>query len=430
MKAKRGMYESTVIPMLLYGYEAWVVNVATRRRLEAVEMSCLRAVCGVNIMQRIHSLEIRRRCRLADEPSDHFEKPQDVISDKIIYKLSDLTRCSIYDEMSTEYCHEMSSAPSQGSKKKKTTLSRISKSAHVTNSHGYVRHRGKLKASSISALSKSQSTIPKKTTHKAGSNLNEKDIHHPVIQEHISSKSEKGKNRFTSHKRKQITNFLSEISTLESDWLPYNPRGQRDIPRLDLLALKNSNINATQDQTTFEQPSFQNIISSAFINTHSISHQGKHAAVTVPVQHTSENINSGIFKVPRLLSNTLAVKNSTINLLSMASIPEESSLLEATESEVPSQVCPSKENPLTNTLNQTILNPPRSSSVHSQTHCNAQIEKAIQAAHSGPSNTRKEIDNQVHCKRDIKETLEDNHSTIAVTATQDPSINKTTNNNG
>ncbi|XP_053626562.2 uncharacterized protein [Cherax quadricarinatus] len=375
--------------------------------------------------------EVRRSGRRTIRPVEYwnFEKPEDVISDKIIYKLSDLTRCSIYDEMSTKYCHEVSSALSQSSKKK-TTVSRISKSAHVTNSHGRVRHRGKLKASSISALSKSQSTIPKKTTHKAGSNLNEKDIHHPVVQEHISSKSEKEKKQVHElQEEANNKNFSSEISTLESDWLPYNPRGQRDIPRLDLLTLKNSSINGTQDQTTFEQPSFQNIISSTFINTHSISHQGKHAAVTVPVQHMSENINSGIFKVPRLPSNTLAVKNSTINLLSMASIPEESSLLEATESEVPSQVCPSKENPLTNTLNQTILNPPRSS-VHSQTHCNAHIEKAIQAAHSGPpSNTRKEIHNQVHCKRDIKETLEDNHSAIAVTATQDPSINKTTNNN-
>ncbi|TOF78419.1 hypothetical protein CGJ15_26585, partial [Vibrio parahaemolyticus] len=38
------------------------MNVAARRRLEAVEMSCLRAMCGVNIMQRIRSLEVRRRC--------------------------------------------------------------------------------------------------------------------------------------------------------------------------------------------------------------------------------------------------------------------------------------------------------------------------------------------------------------------------------
>lgn len=38
MEAKRGMYENIVAPMLLNGYEAWVVNVASRRRLEAVEM--------------------------------------------------------------------------------------------------------------------------------------------------------------------------------------------------------------------------------------------------------------------------------------------------------------------------------------------------------------------------------------------------------
>ncbi|XP_069947548.1 RNA-directed DNA polymerase from mobile element jockey isoform X1 [Cherax quadricarinatus] len=65
LEAKRGMYESIVLPTLLYGCEAWVVNVAARRRLEAVEMSCLRAMCGVNIMQRIRSLEVRRRCGIA-----------------------------------------------------------------------------------------------------------------------------------------------------------------------------------------------------------------------------------------------------------------------------------------------------------------------------------------------------------------------------
>lgn len=36
------------------------INITARRRLEAVEMSCLRAMCGVTIMQRICSLEIRR----------------------------------------------------------------------------------------------------------------------------------------------------------------------------------------------------------------------------------------------------------------------------------------------------------------------------------------------------------------------------------
>lgn len=36
------------------------MNVATRRRLEAVEMMCLWAMYGVNIMQIICSLAIRR----------------------------------------------------------------------------------------------------------------------------------------------------------------------------------------------------------------------------------------------------------------------------------------------------------------------------------------------------------------------------------
>lgn len=56
---KRKLYQSTVVPTLLYGIEVWVLNgAALKRRLEAVEMSCLREMCGV-IMQRILNLEIR-----------------------------------------------------------------------------------------------------------------------------------------------------------------------------------------------------------------------------------------------------------------------------------------------------------------------------------------------------------------------------------
>lgn len=58
VEAKRRMSQSIVEPTPLYGCEAWVLYVVVRRRLEAVMLS-LRAMCGVNIIQRIQSLEIR-----------------------------------------------------------------------------------------------------------------------------------------------------------------------------------------------------------------------------------------------------------------------------------------------------------------------------------------------------------------------------------
>jgi len=61
-EAKVGMYEGIVEPSLLYGCEAWVMNVHERRKVEAVEMSCLRSICGVRRIDRISNVEIRRRC--------------------------------------------------------------------------------------------------------------------------------------------------------------------------------------------------------------------------------------------------------------------------------------------------------------------------------------------------------------------------------
>ena len=61
-EAKVGMYEGIVEPSLLYGCEAWVMNVHERRRVEAVEMNCLRSICGVRRIERVTNVEIRRRC--------------------------------------------------------------------------------------------------------------------------------------------------------------------------------------------------------------------------------------------------------------------------------------------------------------------------------------------------------------------------------
>lgn len=48
------------VPTLSYGCKAWAFNVAARRRLEAVAVSCFRAMCGMNVMQRIQGTESKR----------------------------------------------------------------------------------------------------------------------------------------------------------------------------------------------------------------------------------------------------------------------------------------------------------------------------------------------------------------------------------
>ena len=61
-EAKVGMYEGIIEPSLLYGCETWVLNVHDRRRMEAVEMDCLRNICKLRRVDRVSNGEIRRRC--------------------------------------------------------------------------------------------------------------------------------------------------------------------------------------------------------------------------------------------------------------------------------------------------------------------------------------------------------------------------------
>lgn len=59
-RGKEGMYQSIIVSTLLYEYEAWDLNVVMKKRLEAVEMSCLKAICNADILQRIQNIRIKR----------------------------------------------------------------------------------------------------------------------------------------------------------------------------------------------------------------------------------------------------------------------------------------------------------------------------------------------------------------------------------
>jgi (2Fe-2S) ferredoxin len=60
--SKRGMYKGIVSPMLLYGSESWATSAAERRRMEVMEMKCMRAMCGITIMNRVRNEDVRSRC--------------------------------------------------------------------------------------------------------------------------------------------------------------------------------------------------------------------------------------------------------------------------------------------------------------------------------------------------------------------------------
>ena len=41
------MYERTVVPIVVYWVETWRLNAREKRRLNVMEMKCLRRMCGV-----------------------------------------------------------------------------------------------------------------------------------------------------------------------------------------------------------------------------------------------------------------------------------------------------------------------------------------------------------------------------------------------
>ena len=50
IKAKKCLYEGAIVPTALHGAEAWVMRRAERRKVNVLEMKCLRSLVGVSRM--------------------------------------------------------------------------------------------------------------------------------------------------------------------------------------------------------------------------------------------------------------------------------------------------------------------------------------------------------------------------------------------
>ncbi len=55
MSAKRRLYEGVVVPTALYGAETWNMGTVERKRLNVMEMRCLRNMYGVTRMDRVRN---------------------------------------------------------------------------------------------------------------------------------------------------------------------------------------------------------------------------------------------------------------------------------------------------------------------------------------------------------------------------------------
>ena len=67
IKAKKCLYQRVIVPTALYGAEAWGMRSARRRKVNVLEMKCLRSLVGVLRMDRVRNEELRRRAGIERE---------------------------------------------------------------------------------------------------------------------------------------------------------------------------------------------------------------------------------------------------------------------------------------------------------------------------------------------------------------------------
>ena len=67
IKAKKFLYEGVIVPTALYGAEAWGMRSAKRRKVNVLEMKCLKSLVGVSRMDCVRNEEVRRRAGIEKE---------------------------------------------------------------------------------------------------------------------------------------------------------------------------------------------------------------------------------------------------------------------------------------------------------------------------------------------------------------------------
>ena len=67
IQAEKCLYEGEIVPTALYGAEAWGMRSAKRRKVNVLEMKCLRSLVGVSRMDRVRNEEVRRRAGIEME---------------------------------------------------------------------------------------------------------------------------------------------------------------------------------------------------------------------------------------------------------------------------------------------------------------------------------------------------------------------------
>ena len=67
IKAKKCLYEGVIVQTVLYGAEAWGMRSAEIRKVNVLEMKCLRSLVGLSRMDRVKNEEVRSRAGIKME---------------------------------------------------------------------------------------------------------------------------------------------------------------------------------------------------------------------------------------------------------------------------------------------------------------------------------------------------------------------------
>ena len=67
IKAKKCLCQGVIVPRALDEAEAWGMRSAERRKVNVLEMKCLRSLVGVSRMDRVRNEEVRRRTGIERE---------------------------------------------------------------------------------------------------------------------------------------------------------------------------------------------------------------------------------------------------------------------------------------------------------------------------------------------------------------------------
>ena len=74
MKYKKCQYKVVIVPTALYGAEAWGMRNTKMRKVNVLELKCLRSLVGVSLMDRTRNKEVQRRTGIEKELASRVDQ--------------------------------------------------------------------------------------------------------------------------------------------------------------------------------------------------------------------------------------------------------------------------------------------------------------------------------------------------------------------